>query len=273
MGVSETYGGEASYQGEAATDVADTTTGHTTLHGNASFFSHLFSFDGGGAKESRTSSGGTAKRAMSQTAVWFRALKSLKLSSLFEGFTFTPNFKGFALLIGCAGWLFVVAWVKEHDQGPNKRVSNPARNFRTAQPADQAIVGGLRTAFPFGTAPTQAAYVQQPSHIAAGPGQAMSADFAGDERFGAPMEFVNYGNNITRFSPPPEPILPNIVQPMQMQQMQIPTQMQPSQPLGIQPNPMQSAPMYRTNDMNYPSAYNIQMNSVNGTWLKTIVTR
>jgi len=265
-------GEQVSQQGQTAPPHNSAPPPNSGSNQGGSFWSHLFSFDGT-ANASQTqsqsaspgSSPGSSRGFASQIPVWLATLKSLQLSSLFEGLHFAPNFKGFALIFGFAGWLFVVQYVKDHDHGPNKTVSNPSTNFATnssnfatnfgAPTAnDQVLVNATRAAYPFGMSTAPAPVVERSVRMDGGPGQAMSANYNSDQRFGSPNDYF-------RTAPTPgylsaqEPILPAAVQPAQ--QVQIPVQM----------------PAIRGNEMNQPPAYNIQMNSVNGTWLRTIVTR
>lgn len=256
-------GNQANSQDQtAATNSSTSPPKETHLQGNASFWSHMFSFDAT-PKPSQSA-------VPSQVTVWLTALKSLQLANLFEGLSFTPNFKGFALLAGFAGWLFVVQYVKDHDQGPNKLVSHPVPQFGTsglsAPPGqnvpphvDQALVGGTRGAYPFGVSAAPGPLVEQPPltppppAITGGPGQAMSANYHGDQRFGSPSDYYAIMNaSYSRPLDSQQPVLPTLIQPVQLQQ---------------------PSPILRTSDSNQPPAYNIQMHSVNGTWLRTIVTR
>jgi hypothetical protein len=238
---------------EAATSAPESTVADDSLKGNASFWSHMCSYDSAPkpvppVKEAAPSA---PAGSPSKAAVWLSAFKSMQLSSMFEGLSFSPNFKSFALLAGFAGWLVVLNFVRQHDQGPNKMVSNPSSNINlsVANPSDRALVSAVSGAYPYGLSAAPGPTVEHQVRMAAGPGQAMSANYSSDQRFGTPGDYFS----AARMSPSPinaqEPILPSLIQPVQ---------------------PM---PVPRGNEWSSPPAYNIQMNSVNGTWLKTIVTR
>jgi hypothetical protein len=250
-------GNQANSQDQtAATNSSTPPPNQKPLEGNASFWSHMFSFDGAhkaSQPQSQAVSGNAKSGIPSQATVWLSALKSMQLSSLFEGLAFTPNFKGFALLAGFAGWLFVIQYVKDHDQGPNKLVSHPSANFGVpAAHPDQALVSGTRGAYPFGSSFAPGPLLEQPPTpmITGGPGQAMSANSNGEQRFGAPNDYYAFSSaSYSRPFDAQQPVLPTLIQ------------------------PVQPTPVLRTSDSNQPSAYNVQMHSVNGTWLRTIVTR
>lgn len=248
-------GNQTNSQDQTATNSSPPPPQKKPLQGHSSFWSHMFSFDGAtkaSQPQSQAASGDNASGIPSQATVWLSALKSLQLSNLFEGLAFTPNFKGFALLAGFAGWLFVIQYVKDHDQGPNKLVSHPATNFGVPAPVDQALVGGTRGAYPFGNSAAPGPLLEQPPApiSAGGPGQAMSANYNGDQRFGSPNDYYAVSSAIlSRPLDPQQPVLPSLIQ------------------------PVQPTPVFRTSDANQPPAYNIQMHSANGTWLRTIVNR
>lgn len=225
-----------------------------------SFWSHIFSFEH--VARPHQPPPATPPAPPTQTAVWLSALKSMKLSSLFEGLDATPNFKFLALMAAFLGWLFVVYWVRQYELVNTTKVSStpPIFTIEQIQP-DRVLVNRLKMAYP-GSNPQnstigmwQGAYAQP---IEPGPGQALSASSNSIERFGQPLADIAV-LNVTDASScsAAEPVIPS------------------------EPIPSQLPILGRTNGLRYqqsnesflPPAYNIQVRSATGPRLKTIANR
>jgi hypothetical protein len=184
------------------------------------------------------------------------ALKSVRLSHLFEGIGTTPNFKFFVLCAGFLGWLFVVDYVRKHEHDSYK-MTRQSPDFGAAS-ADRALVSGIKGAFPYEPSASSGSQQDRSSYMASGPGQALSANYNGDQRFGVPVQYNTSSGGVVGHFNAPEPIVPTPV---------------PLQSPAILQLPPQGQAIPRTCDMATPPAYNLQVTSPHGTWLRTIVSR
>jgi hypothetical protein len=205
----------------------------------------------------------------------------MKLSSFFEGLGATPNFKFFALLAAFAGWLFVVYWVRQYELATNPRsrpiTSPPVITASSDDQPDRIFVNRLRLAYPAPGPERGNGFWQQATaqSIEPGPGQALSASASGSERFGQPAEAIPQQVNVTNASScsAAEPIMPSEPIPTQLPILSRSSgqQFQPSFQTSVQ-MPVQTTGQ-RANNLYYPPAYNVQINSTSGPRLQTIANR
>jgi hypothetical protein len=225
-----------------------------------SFWSHIFSFEH--VTRPHQQPPPPKPEPPTQTAVWLGALKSMKLSSVFEGLDATPNFKYFALMAAFLGWLFVVYWVRQYELANKPVVSAPPIFTVEQTQPDRLLVSHAKMAFP-GTNPQnstigiwQGAYAQP---LAPGPGQALSASYSNSDRFGQPAQDLATANVTDASScSAAEAIMPS---------EPIPTQ------LPILNHTSNFGSQQQAGEAFYPPAYNIQVRSATGPRLKTICNR
>lgn len=112
-----------------------------SLHANkksGKLISHLLGLD---QEQSRSSSANAHVIAF---------IRNIKISDLFQGVKFTPNFMFFLLFLGFFLWIFVIYWVRHNEPLANQVLGTPKGDVHKTA-VDRQLVAGIKNAFPVQT--------------------------------------------------------------------------------------------------------------------------
>ena len=251
-----------------------------SLHANkksGKLISHLLGLD---QEQSRSSSANAHAIAF---------IRNIKISDLFQGVKFTPNFMFFLLFLGFFLWIFVIYWVRHNEPLANQVLGTP-KGDRHKTAVDRQLVAGIKNAFPVQTSSsTGEVYVPGSTSVPAQPvQQAIQTQMQAPLSQPAPVQSSLQPQSFAGYQVSPAPVLANqsptnaATAPAQFgtacATVQIPAnapQLPPSaygqsvMPGGVAPTAANPAAAYPLSQSNYM----VGVPSSSGPRLKTIVNR